>query len=209
MMKNNKGFMLVEVIITSTVIIAAMVGLYSSFNRLYQSYDTKNYYYSIDGVYATKETINYLLQNDFSDQYLTASDTKEKDFNYFINDLFYNTGTDKFLIKDGSCNAKISGDFCTSIVNLYQVKNMILLEYDKCSFVFDSDHNTKYSCGLSSNKFLSIKNQTFKEYLDYVVSYYDMTNTSVDSNENNKYSYIILTEIYDGEYYYYSNLRVR
>lgn len=207
MVKNNKGFMLVEVIITSTVILTAMVGLYSSFNRLYHLYNTKSYYYSIDGVYATKEMLNDLMKKDFSSNYEDREDTNEKNFNYFLNDIFYNAGTNKFLIQNKTCNNKIDGDFCQSLRNLYQVQNMILLEYDKCSFVFDEAHNTNYDCKLPSNKFLEIKNQTFKEYIDYIVSYYDLTNTN--NAEIDKYSYIILTEIYDGEDYYYSNLRVR
>ncbi len=37
MMKNNKGFMLVEVIVTSTIIVTAMIGLYTSFNKIYKN----------------------------------------------------------------------------------------------------------------------------------------------------------------------------
>jgi hypothetical protein len=46
-------------------------------------------------------------------------------------------------------------------------------------------------------------NQTFKEYVDYVIKYYDIKNTKED------YNYIYLTEIKNGDNYYYANLRMR
>ena len=53
--KRSKGFMLVELIVTSTIIVATMIGLYASFTKIYTIYQTKNNYYHIDGIYATKE----------------------------------------------------------------------------------------------------------------------------------------------------------
>ena len=93
MNKNNKGFMLVEVIVTSVVIATAMISLYSTFNRLYTSYNRNISYYNIDAIYATKTTIDYLLNNDF---------------NKFINKTFGGTqeisGTQyKTLIDNNTC----------------------------------------------------------------------------------------------------------
>ena len=87
MNKNNKVFMLVEVIITSTVIATAMVSLYSTFNKLYTSYNQKTTYHNIDSIFATKITINYLLDNNF---------------NSFINNTFA-TSQYKILIDDTTC----------------------------------------------------------------------------------------------------------
>ena len=64
---------------------------------------------------------------------------------------------------------------------------MILVEYDK---------NT-----LNKLKNESI-NETFKEYIDYVIKYYGI-------KENDDYNYIVLTEIEIGnKQYNYSNLRI-
>ena len=64
MVKNNKGFMLVEVIITSTVILTGMILFYSSFNSLFSKYKEREVYHDIDAFYATKEMINALLENN-------------------------------------------------------------------------------------------------------------------------------------------------
>jgi len=169
MKQNNKGFMLVEVIITSTVVITAMIGLYSSFNKLYNNYQTKNNYYNIDGVYATKIVINELLNNDF---------------NTYLNENNSNSSYSYLIKKDN--NRIACGDKCSDIRDLYKVENMILVEYS--------------SEALNNLKNI-VSNQTFKEYINYTINYYNF-------NDEN-YNYIILTEIKDGNNYYYANLRMR
>ena len=173
MKKNNKGFMLVEVIVTSTIIVTAMIGLYTSFNKLYKNYNARNSYYNIDAVYATKAIFNDML--------------KSGELNKNINDIFQNSNYE-YLIKNGSCTAFVDNDSCSKILEFYKVKNMIIVEYDK-EIINTNLRNT-------------FQNETFKEYTDYVVSYYDVTT-------NEEYSYLLLTEIYDGSNYYYANLRVR
>lgn len=169
MNKNNKGFMLVEVIVTSTVIATAMISLYSTFNKLYTSYNQKTSYHNIDGIYATKTTINYLLDNDF---------------NVFINNTF-TTSQYKILIDDTTCFNNT--DICNAIKSTYNVNKMIIAEYNKS--IIETLKNTSI-------------NQTFKEYIDYVIGYYGI------EQSNNKYNYIILTEIKDGDNYYYANLGI-
>lgn len=167
-MKNNRGFMLVEVIVTSTIIVTALVGFYASFSRLYKNYSEKEHYYNIDAIYATREMIDSIF---------------DQDVGKFINDIFH-SGTSKYLVKNGSCTDN-SIYLCSEIVPFYKIENMIVVEYDKTSL-----------------QGVSITNQTFKEYRDYVINYYDITT-------NKEYSYLFLTEIHDGNNYYYANLRVR
>ena len=38
-MKNNKGFMLAEAVITSTIVLTTLIGLYATFSRLYNLYN--------------------------------------------------------------------------------------------------------------------------------------------------------------------------
>lgn len=175
MKKNKKGFMLAEAVVSATVIITSMVLLYSTFNRLYLLYSEKNSYYNIDAVYATKTMINSLMDNNF-----------EK----YINDIFVNS-THKVIIDDTTCNKNESGTndpLCTKIKDLYKVNRMIISEYDKSTLETDL-------------KTLPI-NQSFKDYIDYVIGYYGV------SNYDTKYSYIVLTEIKDGNDYYYANLGI-
>lgn len=172
MNKNNKGFMLVEVIVTSVVIATAMISLYSTFNMLYTSYNRNISYYNIDAIYATKTTIDYLLNNDF---------------NKFINKTFGGTqeisGTQyKTLIDNNTCFEN-SGT-CNKIKDIYKVNQMIISEY-----------NMSVLQNITSKEDI---NQTFKEYIDFLIKYYDL------AVSNNRYKYIVLTEIKDdnGDYYY-------
>ena len=46
-------------------------------------------------------------------------------------------------------------------------------------------------------------NKTFYDYIDYLITYYNLENVT------DEYNYIVLTEIKEGEKYYYANLRMR
>ena len=70
MIKNNKGFMLIEAIITSTIVLTMLIALYTSYNKLYNNYKTKNTYYDLDSIYATKEIINLNLNNNNFTKYI-------------------------------------------------------------------------------------------------------------------------------------------
>lgn len=176
MKKNNKGFMLAEVVITSTIIITAMIGLYSSFQKLYATYNTRNNYYNIDGVYATKMMIDNLMNHDIN-EYLNSYSVES---NY------------KFIIQSNSCtdsNEELKNT-CEIIQSTYQVTNMIITEYDKKV--------------LEEIKTKSLtQNETFKEYIDYLIDYYNIKKNTEQCN------YIILTEIKEGDNFKYSNLRMR
>ena len=178
--RNNKGFMLVEVIVTSTIVVTTMILLYSSFNKLSNNYKERNSYYNLDATYATKEMIDSMLK----------SNEPDININTFINDTFYNSYYSYIIKKEGDLiNCKISNGQCTSIKDLYSIENMIFSEYDQES--------------LKHLKNRESINQTFKEYIEYLDKYYDIKNTEDD------YSYIILTEVMEEDKYYYSSLRMR
>ncbi len=198
MKKNNKGFMLIELIITSTVVVTAMIALYASFNRIYSLYKTRNNYYNINGIYASKEIVRSLLNSNELTKIINAN---------------FETGNYSFLIKNGNLNIPISNtitqDQINEIKDFYKIKNMILTSYSKCILALDecigvqSNEEENSIEGAESTSLKSeINNETFKEYVEYITKYYNTT-----SNET--YSYIIITEIEDNNKYYYSNLGIR
>ena len=198
MKKNNKGFMLIELIITSTVVVTAMIALYASFNRIYSLYKTRNNYYDINGIYASKEIVRSLLNSNELTKIINAN---------------FETGNYSFLIKNGNLNIPISNtitqDQINEIKDFYKIKNMILTSYSKCILALDecigvqSNEEENSIEGAESTSLKSeINNETFKEYVEYITKYYNTT-----SNET--YSYIIITEIEDNNKYYYSNLGIR
>ncbi len=181
MKKKSKGFMLVELIVTSTIVVAAMVTLYASFNRIYSLYKTKNNYYSIDGVYATKEmTKNLIFNNKINDLIREAMDKNKY----------------TYIIKDNKC-IKEDDKICNGIQSFYNVKNMIFIEYDKNVLSNPNDSND-----LIDNENIK-NNETLKDYINYVINYYDITASDTS------FSYIILTETEENGKNYYSNLRIR
>ena len=58
MLKKSKGFMLAEVVVSSTVVLVALVTLYASFTRVYNRYKTVDRYFNIDGLYAIRSMVN-------------------------------------------------------------------------------------------------------------------------------------------------------
>jgi len=174
---NNKGFMLVEVIVTSAVVMTAMIGFYTSFNKLYNKFRIKNSYYNLDAKYATKEVINTMIESD------TGNINR-----YIINKLQNNKYA--YLIENSSCISDYTPLNCEKIQKLYSTKNIIIVNYSKNNLnELKKDENNL--------------NQTFKDYIDYLITYYNLENSIED------YDYIVLTEIKDGNNYYYANLRMR
>lgn len=57
---NNKGFMLVEVVITSSVIAATLVGLFITLNKVSSSYEKRNRYYDLDAQQLAIEASRYI-----------------------------------------------------------------------------------------------------------------------------------------------------
>ena len=169
MKKNNKGFMLIEAIISGTIVLTSMVLLYSTFGRLYNLYQEKNTYYNVDAIYVTQKSIDYLLENDF---------------NKFINDTF-ESSNHAILIDETNCNVT---NFCQDLKTLYNVNKMIITEYDKTTL-----ENLKNTISI---------NETFKNYINFIILYYQVGDTDT------KYNYIVLTEIKEGENYYYANLGI-
>ena len=107
-------------------------------------------------------------------------------FEEYINDCFFDNRYNIF-IDDSNCY-NYGDNVCLKLKDLYKVNKMIITEYDKSTLESDVKN-------LSLNK-------SFKDYIDYVIDYYGV------SNHDTKFRYIILTEIKDGDNYYYANLGI-
>lgn len=174
MVKNNKGFMLIEVIITSTIVVTSLTFLYSSFSRLYNNFNIKNSYYHLDTAYATKEMTNSLIEYNLLNKIIN-------------NKLIDNTYS--YIIENNNCLLDTSPLTCSNIKKLYNIENFIITNYK-----LESLNKIKENTSL---------NKTFIDYIDYVITYYDL------ENEEDNYQYIILTESKEKDKYFYSNLRMR
>lgn len=174
MTKNNKGFMLIEVIVVSTIVLTSMITLYVSFNKLYNNYKIKNSYYNIDATYATKKTIDSMIREER------------------LNNLTNKIKTDSFfyyyLIKENQCielEDKYLPFNCGKTTNFYNVNNMIFVNYNLESL----------------NKLIEKEtlNETFKDYIAYLIKYYNITDNEeynyiviTEVKQNNEYYYASL-----------------
>lgn len=149
MFKNNKGFMLAEVVVTSAIVLTGLVSLYATFTKLYNNYNIRKNYYSVDGMYAIKGMIDYSIDTGK----LNDIFKEEK----FVNDKFY-------FINNGSCVSNIFNDeYCEELVSLYGIENMVIISYKKD--VLNGLKNDNIS-------------ETFKDYIDFTNNYYDFDDTS-------------------------------
>ena len=108
--------MLAEAIITSTIVLTTLVGLYANFMKLYNVYKIRDTYYDIDGVYAIKNAIDAMIDDG------SLAET-----------LVLNNNDNKLVVNDTDICKVSSGDYCNFLKNTYNIKNMYVIKYDKDS----------------------------------------------------------------------------
>ena len=142
---NNKGFMLVEVVITSSVIAATLVGLFITLNKVSSSYEKRNRYYDLD---AQQLAIEF---NEFAkrEEIIKKDDIKNK----MIYDYVLQDKIEKYEVSFGPLLTNLNR-YCriyTASYNKDSISNLVdsnstesfkdYIKYLKNSF----DSNTVYS----------------------------------------------------------------
>ena len=107
---NNKGFMLAEVVIVSTVMVTTLVGLYSGFSNTYKAYEVKMKYYDVDVIYALKNLENILIDNMLLNGYINNTSTN-----------------DYYKIEQGSDSDSVIYKFYET----YNMNSVYLVKYDE------------------------------------------------------------------------------
>lgn len=111
MRKGQKGFMLAEVIVVSTIVISVLTALYISFNRLYANYQLRFQYYDVNGLYAASKISNLYIDEYLLCDYLEQLETAD------IIDISCKVGNAEYQI-------------CQKIFSTYNVQKMYLVNYD-------------------------------------------------------------------------------
>ena len=73
-MKNNKGFMLVEALVMSMIVIGTLTFMYIQFQNISRSYEKSFNYNTITDLYITNEVKNYLINNSLVDTFKNEVD---------------------------------------------------------------------------------------------------------------------------------------
>lgn len=63
-MRNNKGFMLLETLIVSTILVGVLIFLYIQLVNVKESYDSSFQSNTVPGLYVSKEIAGYIFEND-------------------------------------------------------------------------------------------------------------------------------------------------
>lgn len=109
MIKNNKGFVLTEVLILSTVIIGVLIFMYSQFKNINRSYQYSFKYDTVEGMYLANNIVNYIndgnfdklveLLNNDSKGYIDITECNIENSNLisYCSSLFQKTGVEKII----------------------------------------------------------------------------------------------------------------
>lgn len=166
MKKNNKGFMLAEVVITSTVVMTAMISLYFTFNKIYKRYNTLLTYKNIDGMYAIESMIDSMLEDGSINEVISK-----------------NNG---IIINNEGCFKKNGNglNYCMLLKDTYNINNMIIIPKQK-------EKISNLSVTVTNQTF-----KEYLTYLTKYYSFNDNDNKyliileyKIDNSNNNSYNY--------------------
>ncbi len=107
--------MLAEAIITSTIVLTTLVGLYANFMKLYNVYKIRDTYYDIDGVYAIKNAIDAMI-----------------DDGSLAGTLVLDNGNYKLIINN-NCIILNYESYCNFLKKTYSIENMYVVKYNETS----------------------------------------------------------------------------
>ena len=162
MKKREKGFMLVETLIVSTLVSTVIIVLYLQFSNVVKNFNNDFNYNSVNNMYAT-QNIKKMIMNDNNGIFYT-------DLKKILDDNIYNQ-TSYFLEVSPDCNASstleysLSNNSCTKLsdlTNFYGIER-ILFTRESVNFR-DTEYNLINDSGFE--KFIkSIKTEyTDKDY---------------------------------------------
>ena len=171
MKSNNRGFMLAEVIIVSSIIVTVLVTMYTGLNRLFIKYDELSRYFNVDAIYMAKNVEDYLIDTykikgliDDSNGYV---DIKNMDD---IGNII-GGNTEKLYFIGNYDNKEIDGN---KINGYNKLENYITDDYFKAYVKYvENDIKNKYGNDYLSKKAIIIEikeiNEDEKSYYGYVV----------------------------------------
>ena len=112
---NNKGFMLAEIIIVSSIIITTMVGLYTGFSNTYKAYERINSYYDVNTTYALKNMENFLMDEMILNEHIGSADNFYKEINNSIDENDYHK------------------KYIDNFIATYEIDKLYLVKYKKAA----------------------------------------------------------------------------
>lgn len=167
MRKNNKGFVVTEVLILSTIIIGVLIFMYSQFKNINRSYQYSFKYDTVEGMYLANNIVNYINNGNF-DKLVNLLNNNQKGY-----------------IDITECNIENSNliRYCETLFEKSEVEKVLFAEEDLS--------NLKQNMDNIDNEFKDYINQikTNNSENDYriIVKYKNGTFATMRFNKENTY----------------------
>ena len=128
---NNKGFMMAEVIVVSAVVVVTLVGLYTSYNKIFSLYNQRLNYYDVNTLYE----LAYIRDNNVNGVLNTLNTKKDVngDVVYYVekinvkNKTINTDGLNK-TFKEYLDYLSTSINFDKLVVDDWLIKNVLIME---------------------------------------------------------------------------------
>lgn len=165
MNKNTKGFMLLETLIVSTIILSTLIFLFVQFTNIKSSYEISFKYNTVPGLYLAKELSDFLVENEI-ESFLSNELSKVNSEN--------NTGY--ILIDNALQFNNINNAFYKEMLNDMDIKHAI----------YTTDNMEQFKAYLNSDRRDStVFTESFKEFI-FSLKLTDTSNNRLIIMFNNK-----------------------
>lgn len=198
MIKNNKGFVVTEVLILSTVIIGVLVFMYIQFKNIDREYQYSFKYDTVTGMYLANNIINYinvenydLLVNTIENNnspYLDISDCNEQLFtsNYYCEDLFEKSNIEQILFTEENL-----GKLKLKINDL----DLDMQKYIKQIQTLNSENDYRIIIKYKDNTFASLRFNKGNAYVQSgLITYLDAINNTGEGHSDTTTNWKDLSE---------------
>ena len=151
MIKNNKGFMLAEVVIVSAVLITTLVSLYAGFAKVYKAYEERSSFFDTDSIYALKSIEDTLIDEGL--------------FNNIINEI--NTSNYVSYLAENLTDDSYINSYLKELLGNYNIEYFYIAKYDSASLTTIMESDTD---NIVFNDFLTYlqKNLNFDDNYNYI-----------------------------------------
>lgn len=180
MKKREKGFMLVETLVVSTLVSVVLIALYVQFNNIVNNFNRDSYYNSVNNLYATQNIKNFILRDATGNYYTNLK-------NILNNNI--SEGNSHFLKIVTDCSGNGSNVYETNncanfafLTKFYNIKQII--------FTFDTVE-------LKDIDYQILDNSNLERFIKQIKN---VNEVKYDDNGNRIHDYRIIVEFENNEY---------
>lgn len=180
MKKREKGFMLVETLVVSTLVSIVLIALYVQFKNIVNNFDRDSRYNSVNNLYATQNVKNFILRDATGNFYKTLKNLLDENIkegnSHFLKIITNCSGNSANAYQTNACTYF---DFLTRFYNIKQI-------------IFTLD-----IVDLEEIDYQILDNANFERFIRNIKNDNEV---KYDENGNRIYDYRIIVEFENNEY---------